>query len=288
MPSLLARCAALLRAPANELAFAFRAGVRWSRGVPVLPHEGKSGWLAGRPADERRELERRAAELVRDFHLAALWARSTLTTWAGNLALLDNLATLSDGLPMPASADGVVRAADLGSGDFHYAFALQRWLSRHAAALPRTTVLRAFELDGHGVYRDGFARADHARAHAALASDGAGLVRYEVADATRLRLPEQDVVTLLFPFLSTYPLLAWGLPLSRFRPRRLLLRAVATVRPGGWLAVANQTSAEFARLRQLLRDEPVDLVRSGSFASAFAAAPERTAGRVGSLWVKRL
>lgn len=287
VPSLLARCTALLRVPANEIAFAVRTGLAWSRGTPVLPDEDKADPFAHRPPDERAANELRAAALARRFDLAALHARSTIAVWTGNLALLEHLEALTADVALPVSADGAVRAVDVGSGDFHYATALQRWLAQHGTDTARTVVLRGFELDGHGVYRDGHSRADHARAHAALASRGSGLVRYEVADVLRVALPEQDVVTLLYPFVFCYPLLRWGLPLSRFRPRRLVHRAVAMLRPGGLLVVANQTDTEFERLRALLAEEAVEFVRCVPFATDLVPAAERTHFRIGSLWRKR-
>ena len=119
----------------------------------------------------------------------------------------EQLEALSDGLKLPVGPDGVVRAADLGCGDFHYAIGLQQWLARHVPsslpdeAVPRKVVLRGLELDGHGIYRDGHSRADHARARARSACADGGLVQFEVADAVHARLPEQDVVSLFFPFL---------------------------------------------------------------------------------------
>lgn len=288
MSSVLRRCLAMLRAPANEVSFAVRAGIGWSRGAPKPAFEDKREMFASRPAAERRALEARAAELTTRFVLADLHAASTRTTFANNLAWLENLGRLTAGLPVPASPDGVVRAVDVGSGDFHYATALHRWLCLHEAGAPRDVVLRGIEVDGHGIYRDGHSRADHARAHAALAERWRGNVRYEVACAARARLPEQDVVSLLFPFLTAYPVLQWGLPLSRWRPRQLLQRAVRAVRPGGWLLVVNQTAAEWERLQRLLAAEPVDLVRHESFATDLVAHAERTADRTGSLWQRRI
>ena len=75
--------------------------------------------------------------------------------------------------------------------------------------------------------------------------------------SVRGRWPAVDVATAFFPFLSAYTCLQWGLPLSRLRPRQLVQRAVATVRPGGWLVVVNQTSAERAELARLLADQPI-------------------------------
>jgi SAM-dependent methyltransferase len=204
--------------------------------------------------------------------------------FTANLALLDRLDALGAAEMLPGDGTGPLRALDVGSGDFHYATALQRFLSRHGDGPARAVELLGCEVDGHGIYRDGHSRADHARAHAALAAEAQGSVQYVVGDAARLRLPPQDVVTLFFPFLSIYPLLQWGLPLSRWRPRRLLRRVVMALRPGGWLVVSNQTAAEFDRLRSLLVGQPVELVRQVTFASDLVPRAERTADRTGSLW----
>ncbi len=251
MASLLRRCLTLLRAPGNEVGFAVRSRLRWSRGAPGAPRAA-------------------TADRIR----------------AANVALRDRLAALASGDVPPCGSDGVLRAIDVGCGDFHYAPALAEWLARHAGG-PRDVVLRGIEVDGFGVYRDGHSRADHARAHAAAAGSSGAVVRFEVADFTRVRWPEQDVVTMFYPFLSVYPTLRWGLPLSRLRPRRLVAAAVAAVRPGGWLVVANQTGDEFGRLVRLLADQPVDLVRRTSFATERVPFAVCTADRVGSLWRRR-
>jgi SAM-dependent methyltransferase len=284
MPSLLRRSLALLRAPANQLAFAARSQLRWSRGTVELPTEGKDGlfdWLEGAV---RREVRATATMLERRYDLGGLRARSTQLVFAENLALVDRLAELFGDLAPPTSSGAVIRALDVGCGVFQYASGLQRWLAWHAAEQPRAVTLRGIEIDGFGVYRDGYSRADHARAHAALAGNG---TTFEVADFAGLSIPPQDLVTMFYPFLSAYPLLRWGSPISHLRPRRLLRAAVAALRPGGQLVVANQTETEFGRLAHLLAGEPVELVRRSSFGTRLVPYGERTLGRIGSLWHRR-
>lgn len=285
MPSLLQHSLALLRAPANQLAFAVRSRLRWSKGSVRLPHEDKVvpfPWLEGAAA---REAERWLAQLRADSDLAALETHSTRLVLAENVDLLLRLRDLLGDLRVPAPDGAALAAVDVGCGLFQYATALQRGLARHGGGKPRRVVLRGVEIDGFGIYRDGHSRADHARAHAALAGDGVG---FEVADFARLALPLQDVVTMFYPFLSAYPLLRWGSPLTHLGPRRLLQRAVAALRPGGWLLVASQTEVEFARLRELLAALPVRLVRQVSFAGRVVPYADRTADRVGSLWVREV
>ena len=299
MPSTWQQGLSWLRAPANELAFALRNALRWSRGAPILPDEGKQDLFAALSPKARAQAERVANELTQRYDLHRLLARSTRASWAGSLQHLLGLERLVGTLPLPMGADGVVRALDVGCGDFHYATALQRWLARQAStsttaansnspATASSVVLRGIELDGHGLYADWRSRADHARAHADLAAVAGSTVLFQVGDFTRLALPTQDVVTAFFPFLTSYACLRWGAPVSRCSPRRLLARAVATVRPGGWLLVVNQTNDECGRLRRLLAQHPVELVASCEWQCDLVPWRESTCGQIGSLWRRSL
>ena len=294
---------ALLRAPATELGFAMRSVLQWSRGEPRLPASAKGSTFGWADMEQRPVLEKRAERLLTAFDLQPLAATASPAVRCQNLARLDRLEALSHGLCLPVATDGVVRAADFGCGDFHYAAALQQWLARHQAALDsaetdlapgppvagdlRRVVLRGIELDGYGIYRDGHSRADYARARAKFASVAGSLVQFEVADASQIRLPAQDVVTLFFPFLTSYACLRWGAPLSRLRPRRLLLRAVQSLRPGGWLVVVNQTPREHMLLTRLLADQPLVRLARTSFATDMVPAAEQTRDQVGSLWLRQ-
>lgn len=278
---------ALLRAPAIELGYALRSSLRWSRGAPSPDRLAAAPTFVWAPEPLAADLHERAERLEDRFGLASCLTGLAPDVRARNYARLEQLERLAGDLAVPRSEDGCVRAADLGCGDFHYAAALSRWLSRGGAGDVRSVVLRGLELDGHGIYRDGHSRADHGRARAVDASVDGNVVRFEVADAAAARLPQQDVVSLFFPFLTPYACLQWGLPLSRLRPRRLLARAVQSLRPGGWLVVANQTPREFVRLRRLLAGLPVARIARASLASDLVPEAAATACQVGSIWVRQ-
>ena len=235
MAGILRRSLILLRAPGAEVGFVARSLLRWSRGEPRRPIAA-SLWPSAAdfvwaPTERRNELANRAAVIASRYCLDGL-RHVDAATRCRNLARLEQLERLAAGEPVPHGPDGVVRAADLGCGDFHYAAALQQWLSR-AGRGERRVVLRGIELDGHGVYRDGHSRADHARALARDASIAGSEVRFEIGDASAVALPEQDVVSLFFPFLTAHACLAWGTPLSRLRPRRQAVRIGHQQGPGG-------------------------------------------------------
>jgi hypothetical protein len=288
MASLLRRGWSWLRAPANELAYALRAAVQPAGRRLPLPHEGKAELFAHLAGPAKADADARLAELTERFALGALAAASTRAVFAGNLQHLVGLDRLAADRRMPAGDDGVVRATDAGCGDFHYATALQRWLERSPASARRPVVLRGIELDGWVPHRDGTRRGGRARDHAALAERDAagGSVGFQAADFAGVRLPPQDVLTMFFPFLSAAPCVRWGAPLSRLRPRRFLHRAVASVRPGGWLVAVDQTAAEFARLQKLLADQPVRLLATKSWATDLVPWHEATRDQVGSLWLR--
>ena len=147
---------------------------------------------------------------------------------------------------------------------------------------PRKVVLRELEIDGHGICQVGHFRADHALGHATAASTVGFTVRFEVADATFARLREQGVVSLSFSLLTASASLSWGAPLSRLRPRRLLERAVLSVRPGGWLVVANQTPREHILLSRYLAEMPVVRIARVPLKIELESDVDRTESRAGS------
>lgn len=272
---------AMLRAPQNAVAFTVRSRVRWSRGPAALENESKDRLFDHLPTPRWAEAEAEERDLCARYGLETLRSRSTCLVYAENLAMLESLETLCGDLELPVGPDGALRAVDVGCGAFGYATALQRFLARGGKGPQRHAILRGIEIDGHGVYRDGHSRADHARAHASLAGSDA---HFQVGDFTALPIPEQDVVTMWFPFVERFSLLQWGLPLSLFDPARLMARAVATVRKGGLLLVANQTESEAAVTASLLRGHAVEHLRSASLATDLVPHGPRTAGRIGSIW----
>jgi SAM-dependent methyltransferase len=274
----LAKPLTLLRAPGNALGFLLRRRLAWSRGECELENENKAGLFAFLDWTERSAAEARERELHARYGLAALHARSSRQHYCENLALLEALERLCTGQELPTRGYGPLRALDVGCGVFQYATALARFLARHS---PAGVELRGLEVDAHGIYRDGHARADHARAHARLA--GAG-VTFESADFLARAWSGLDVVTLFYPFLTRHALLAWGLPLSFFRPHTLLAHAAASLVPGGALVVANQTAEEHQLLRQHAARLPLALVAEASFSSDLVDYAARTDERTGTLW----
>ena len=287
MPSLFDYAVAAARAPARTVGFYLRRSVRWSRGQPVLPHEPKDDLFdfVESPA-VRRACELRAEELAARYDLAGLGRRSTRLVYRENLALLDNLERLLPPAQLLASSEPL-RVLDVGSAGWLYVFGLERFFARcgRAGTAPRAVELLGVELDGHVLYPGFQSCGDHAAARAAQTANPR--VQYHIADFLVADCGTRDVVTLFYPFVTAYALLAWGLPIFHFRPKRLLAKAVQTLAPGGLLVVCSQTTAEQRRLFELLADQPLDFVARTGLASTMVTYDKATGDRCGAVFRRR-
>jgi len=268
------------RAPINALSFALRSSIGFRRGAPELCDESKEGLFDFAPAADRSKLERRASELVEHYQLEVLRGCSTCVDYRDNLALLDALERVVGDRDPPF--DRVVRAVDVGSKNWSYAYGQTRFLQRigsddHA----RRVVLDGIEIDGHGVYADGYARADYGEAYAQQAPSAE--LRYRVEDYLRATLDPCDVVFHLFPFVHLGPLLLWGLPQRMFQPARIVARSLKQLKPGGWLIAFNQTSGERDALVDLLTEAGATVLESVSIATDLVHYAAATRNRWGTL-----
>ncbi len=240
---------AWLRAPFNAAAFSLRRRLAWRRGVPPLVNESKQGLFAEFDPAQRGRAERREAALRARYRLEPLRAASSRLTYRLNLYLLDVLEGAGPELDPWLSARERLRVIDIGSKDFAYATALERFFRWRGSERGRELELDGVELDGYVVYRDLYSRADHAHAHAARLGPH---VRYHVMDIRAWAGAPADAITWFYPFLSPYPLLRWGLPLRHYRPGALVRCALGRLREGGLLITLHQTREECARFGALL------------------------------------
>jgi SAM-dependent methyltransferase len=236
----------------------------WRRGRPPLENEPKETLFSEVEGNARHALLQREQDLRARYHLESLQQQSTLGIYRENLYILDILDSASDFLEgMPPE----LRALDVGSKDFRYAFALDRWLSRGRSERPRSVDLTGIELDGHPIYRNLYSRADYAEAYAH--ATGNPNVRYAVADFLHFDGQPVDVVFFFFPFVLRYALVRWGLPLGHFKPEQLFEKALTLLNPGGLLVIMNHTFEERARQLEILRAlEGVEVLQSQPASSA--------------------
>ena len=228
-----------LKVPLNAAGFAVRRRLRFSRGPYTLVNEEKTSLFAYLPAHEALQAEAREVELRSRYSLEACAAESTQDDYREVLYHLDVLDTL-DAVPQLVPLDGAarLRVLDVGSKDFRYALALERWISRKNAC---AVSLRGVEVDVNGLYRNLHSRRERAEAYCRAVGPH---VAYDVDDFLTYDTPPVDVLTVFFPFVLAFTLVAWGLPLRHFKPEQFFARYKQLIRRGGLLLIANQTSEE--------------------------------------------
>ena len=243
-------------APLNAATFSLRRALAWNRGPVVHRDEPKSELF------ESPELFRRERDLRIRYRLGKLYGGSSTRVYRENLNVLDLLdrhvaRDVVDSLGEQRS----IRAIDVGSKDFCYAFALARFLERsRGRGGPRPITLTGVELDGHPIYADLHSRKEHGEAFARQV-DGAD-VQYAVADFLEHDAKDIDVLTFFFPFVLEYALLRWGLPRRCFLPLRIFEHAHAMLKPGGVVVVMNHTEAGRERQLEILEACGFEIVSS--------------------------
>ncbi|MEO7424817.1 MAG: hypothetical protein ABI036_06500 [Fibrobacteria bacterium] len=275
---------AFSRIPGNAVSFWIRRTLRWSRGAPSLPHESKENLFAYLPDEDAGQAEMRERDLRSRYRLATLADASTRALYRKNLYLLDMLEQAWGGLGKDEGEGGMpVKALDVGSQDWHYVFALERWL-RYRNAPPRRRVeLKGVEVDGYGIYPDFRSRKDYALAYAAQ-TDNPDIV-YEVGDFLQTEGGGVEVLTWFYPFVTRHHLLLWGLPLRFYRPAGLLAKAAGLVKAGGRMLVFTHTLQEHALFLELGRAAPgLTLEREGQVKSRLVDFYRDVADRRYSVW----
>jgi hypothetical protein len=268
-----------LSAPLNTLRFHLRRAIGFRRGPPELRQEPKDALFDYLDGRERRSAEERERELRKRYRLGPLAARSTRLDYRDNLYLLDALEQIVEGEHVSAPTREV-SVVDVGSKNFSYAFALDRFFRHHRVRTPREVSLLGVEIDGHVIYRDWRSRCDYAEAY--LKQTENPRARYRVADFCALDEGSFDVVTLFFPFVTRHALVRWGLPLRLFEPQRLIDKA-ARVAPRGWLVALSQTEEERDALVDLLAGTRAHVVRSRRIESKLVSYFEDTNDRWGTV-----
>ncbi len=268
-----------LKASANAAFFALRQGLRWSRGQPQVKGESWDHAFSTWPEENRSQAEALATSLKETFGLNAFTGRISRRFYRKNVYLLHLLdQVLRPDLFNAEKRSRVFAALDVGTADWDYVFALHGFLQQRAHSSSASLALTGLEIDGYGIYPDGYSRADYAQAYVALLQDSHVQMHFE--DALKASPPPQDLVTCFFPFILPYQILAWGMPLSHLKPQALLSRQAGWVKPGGHWLIFTHAEEERAPLLAHLKTLPhMTLLRQGPARSLLEGDAESYAER---------
>ena len=258
--------------------------IRWSRGKAVLRQEPKDDLFAYLN-DGRQDAEERAADLHLRYDLEPLACLSTRSRYRKNLYLLDTLEKATQGLSLHFPENMRITALDIGSQDWYYVFALERWLRKHNRSNKEPVKLTGIELDAYELCTGFWSRIDYATAYAEQTENPG--VRYVVEDFRKCREDGHDILFLFYPLVLRYQQLLWGLPIHVFDPDGIVASASFSIRPGGWLVVYCHTILEHEKFLDLCRNNgSFTLLREGEASSTLVDFYTETLGRRFSIWMK--
>ena len=178
-----------------------------------------------------------------------------------------------------------IKAIDIGSQDWYYVFALERWLRKHNQMSGEPVKLTGIELDAFELCAGFRSRIDYAMAYAE--QTGNPDVNYVVGDFRKWRENGHDILFLFYPLVLRYQQLLWGLPMHTFDPEGIVANAALSTRPGGWLVVFCHTIPEHNKFLDLCRkSRAFALLREGAVLSTLVDFYSEIRDRRFSIWVK--
>lgn len=144
------------------------------------------------------------------------------------------LLTLKDLLPQEKKK---LRIADVGARNFYLAPVFQKFF----ASLAYETEIHGYEVDAHRRLRNGRLRLEYAEFFMKQVASGF----FHTRDFQKSEM-DFDVIFLLNPFVTSKPLLNWGLPLDFFEPEKLLNHIYKSLKSRrGILIVSSPSKTEF-------------------------------------------
>lgn len=140
-----------------------------------------------------------------------------------------------------------IKILDIGAKNWYYVRDLYNFFKYNN--FEKDIHLDGIEIDAYRLYADFHTRCDYARYY----SKGLKNCRYIAGDFLK-HYDKYDYITWFYPFVTEFPLLEWGLPLSTFKPQTMLEHALASLKPGGIILIKNLNEKEYAIQEKLFQE----------------------------------
>ena len=246
----------------NPFFFHLRNLIRFRR---KKPFKDTPVSLNALPAYAQSQLKsERYGQLQSRYNLERYQDQLSYSSLYGAYFFLDVLAQSFELVPKDMAKGKQLKVLDVGTKNFDAAPALYQFFRNFDGQPDSVNVsLTGIEIDAYRVYRSLYSRHDVGMFYRDLISHAGEKETHRYLAGDLLKHDEKyDVVTCFFPFVSSFALLAWGLPTVHLKPERFVEHLVSRLNPGGRAIIVNQTEAE--------RDIQVGLFQAASVkASSF-------------------
>ena len=241
----------------NSIDFWLRKRIKISRGNYSPKNEPKAE-IFDNLAKEKEE------KFLLKYNLAHLRENSTKVNYLENLYTIDLLENFLN--PLPSKN---LKILDIGSKNWSYAQGEYHFFKYNN--FEKEIYLDGIELDANRLYLDLCSRFDYAQYYIKNLINA----RYIAGNFLNHR-ENYDYIVWVLPFVTTLPLLKWGLPLKHFQPEEMLKHAYNNLLPDGKILIVNQGEEEYKIQQKLCESLKIPYFGKGLFKSVFMDfQPER-------------
>lgn len=272
----------LIKSFYNELDFFFRRNIKLKRKYSGK-NEPKENFFGHFSGENKKIAEEKEKLYLEKYHLQGLKENSTCRNYLENLAVIEllescfftptpcpppsregELSLVRGEAPhqLPENNKNIIKVLDIGSKNWFYASG--EWSFYKYGGGEREIFLDGIEIDAFRVYSDFHTRYDYAQFYIKNLPN----TRYITKDFMEHN-DKYDFIVWFFPFVTEFPLLEWGLPLSRFKPAEMLRHAYECLNENGKILIVNQDETEYEIQEELIRDLNLAYEKLGEFKNSF-------------------
>lgn len=243
---------AMLKNISNKLDFFLRKNIKFSRGIYRNKNEDKNDLFID------AEMQITESEYLHTYNLEQLKNNSTRSNYLENLYAIEFLEKNSE---FDFSGDSI-KVLDVGCKNFFYASGLYSFFRYKSHE--KQIKLTGIEIDGYRLYSNFHSRYDYAKFYIQNLENAEFIV-----DDVLNHNEKYDVITCILPFVFKEPLLAWGLSLSEFNPKKITQKMYDLLEKNGELLIVNQGLAECEKQKEILGELNIKYKDKGIFESIF-------------------
>ncbi len=231
----------------NQIDFFFRKNIRLKRKY-ACKNEPKDDFI-----NEKEQL------FLQKYNLYCLKENSTKNNYLENLAIIELLESVFD---LDTETKKESKILDIGSKNWFYASG--EWHFFKYNEQEKEIFLDGVEIDAFRVYSDFHTRYDYAQFYIKNLKN----TRYIAKDFLKHN-EKYDFIIWFFPFVTEFPLLEWGLPLSVYKPGEMLNHAYNCLNSGGKILIINQDENEYKIQENLIKNVNFSYELKGEFKNSF-------------------
>jgi len=241
----------------NDIDFFFRQNIRPKRKYKGK-NEPKEDLFTHFTGEKKQTAEEKEKFYLEKYKLHQLKENSTCRNYLENLAVIE----LLENFLCDKEEKKPLRVLDIGSKNWFYASG--EWCFFKHNSQNGDVFLDGIEIDAFRLYSDFHTRYDYAHFYIKNLEN----TRYIAKDFLKHN-EKYDFIIWFFPFVTKYPLLEWGLPLSKFKPSEMLRHAYESLNQGGKLLIVNQDENEYAIHENLINELNIPYEKKGDFQNSF-------------------